>query len=41
MSFYGVCLVGAVANVGVATAIYAVLPWWALASFLGAVAGAV
>ena len=41
LSFYGVCSVGAVANVGVATAIYAVLPWWALASFLGAVVGAV
>ncbi len=41
LSFYGVCSVGAVANVGVATALYAVLPWWALASFLGAVVGAV
>ncbi len=39
-SFYGVCSVGAIANVGVATAIYAVVPWWALAGFAGALVGA-
>ncbi len=39
-SFYGVCSIGAVANVGVATAVYAVLPFWALAGFAGAVVGA-
>ncbi len=40
ISFYAVCAVGAVANVGVAEAVYRVLPMWALASFLGAVVGA-
>ncbi|MBZ0129459.1 MAG: glycosyltransferase family 2 protein [Rhodobacteraceae bacterium] len=40
LSFYAVCAVGAVANIGVATAIYAVLPWWALAGFFGALVGA-
>ena len=40
MSFYGVCSVGAVANVGVATAVYAVLPYGLLAGFLGALVGA-
>lgn len=40
LSFYGVCSVGAVANVGVATAVYAVLPYWAIAGFLGASVGA-
>jgi len=40
LSFYGVCSVGAVANIGVATAIYAVLPWWAFAGFMGALIGA-
>ncbi len=40
LSFYGVCSVGAVANVGVATAVYAVLPFWALAGFAGAFVGA-
>jgi len=39
-SFYGVCSVGAVANIGVATAIYAVLPHWAFAGFCGAFVGA-
>jgi dolichol-phosphate mannosyltransferase len=41
LSFYAVCSVGAIANVGVATAVYAALPWWAFASFLGALTGAV
>jgi dolichol-phosphate mannosyltransferase len=40
LSFYGVCAVGAVANVGVATAVFAVLPYWALAGICGAVVGA-
>ncbi len=39
-SFYGVCSVGAVANIGVASAIYAVLPYWAFAGFCGALVGA-
>ncbi len=40
VSFYGVCSVGAIANIGVATAVYSVLPYWALAGFTGAVIGA-
>jgi len=40
LSFYGVCSVGAVANIGVATAIFAVVPNWALAGFVGAFIGA-
>ena len=40
LSFYGVCSVGAVANVGVATAVYAVLPYGLLAGFMGALVGA-
>lgn len=40
LSFYGVCSVGAVANIGVATAVYAVLPYWAVASLSGALVGA-
>ena len=40
LSFYGVCSVGAVANIGVATAIFAVLPFAGFASFCGAVVGA-
>ena len=40
ISFYGVCSVGAVANVGVATAVYAVLPYGLLAGFMGALVGA-
>jgi len=40
LSFYGVCSVGAVANIGVATAVYAVLPYWALAGICGAFVGA-
>ena len=40
LSFYGVCAIGAVANVGVATAVYAVLPMWAVAGLAGAVVGA-
>lgn len=39
-SFYAVCAVGAVANVGVAQSVYAVLPVSPVASFLGAVVGA-
>lgn len=40
LSFYAVCSVGAVANIGVATAVYAVFPFWALAGFCGAFIGA-
>ncbi len=40
LSFYGVCSVGAVANIGVATAVFAVLPYWAFAGFCGAFIGA-
>lgn len=40
LSFYAVCSVGAAANIGVATAVYAVLPYWAFAGFCGAVIGA-
>ncbi len=40
ISFYGVCSVGAIANIGVATAVFAVLPFWALAGFVGAFIGA-
>ena len=40
ITFYGVCSVGAVANVGVATAVFAILPYWAFAGFCGAVVGA-
>ena len=41
LSFYLVCSVGAVANVGVAETIYNIVPAWALASVVGAVVGAV
>lgn len=40
LTFYAVCSVGAVANVGVATVTYAVLPYWALAGIVGAFVGA-
>lgn len=40
VTFYGVCSVGAVANIGVATAFYAVVPNWALAGVSGAIVGA-
>ncbi len=40
LSFYGVCSVGAVANIGVATAIFVVFPFWAIAGFCGALIGA-
>jgi len=40
LSFYGVCSVGAVANIGVATAIFATFPVWFLAGFAGAFIGA-
>ena len=39
-SFYLVCSVGALANIGLATALFAALPNWGLASLAGAVAGA-
>ncbi len=41
LSFYAVCAIGAVANVGVAEAVFAVLPQPEIASFCGAVVGAV
>lgn len=40
LSFYAVCSIGAVANVGVATAVFAALPSPELASLAGAVIGA-
>ncbi|MDA0221824.1 MAG: glycosyltransferase family 2 protein [Proteobacteria bacterium] len=40
LTFYAVCSVGAVANIGVATAIYTVLPYWAFAGICGAFVGA-
>ena len=40
LSFYAVCMVGAIANIGVAEAIYSALPYWAFASICGAVIGA-
>ncbi len=40
LSFYAVCGVGAVANVGVAGSVFAVVPNWALASIAGAAIGA-
>lgn len=40
LSFYAVCLVGAVANVGVAELLVALVPWWGIASIAGAVVGA-
>lgn len=40
LSFYAVCSVGAVANVAVAELTYQVFPYWALASFVGALLGA-
>lgn len=40
LSFYAVCAIGAVANVGVATAVFGVLPSPELASLSGAVIGA-
>ncbi len=40
LSFYAVCSIGAVTNVGVADAIFAVLPNWAVASLAGAAVGA-
>ncbi len=40
VTFYGVCAVGAVANIGVATAVYATFPYWALAGIAGAFVGA-
>ena len=40
MSFYGVCAIGAAANVGVAGAVHAALPQPELASVTGAVVGA-
>jgi dolichol-phosphate mannosyltransferase len=40
LSFYAVCALGAVMNVGVANVVFATLPLWALASFVGAITGA-
>ncbi len=40
LSFYAVCALGAVMNVGVANLFFANLPFWALASLVGAIAGA-
>lgn len=40
LSFYAVCALGAIANVGIADSVYAVLPNWVLASIAGAVMGA-
>ncbi len=40
LSFYAVCAIGAVMNVGVAGAVFSVAPQWALASIAGAVVGA-
>jgi dolichol-phosphate mannosyltransferase len=41
LSFYIVCSVGAVANVGIATFAYAEKPVWWLAGLAGALVGAV
>ncbi|MBV0913629.1 glycosyltransferase [Anianabacter salinae] len=40
LSFYAVCAIGAVMNVGVAEAVYSAVPQWALASTAGAIVGA-
>jgi dolichol-phosphate mannosyltransferase len=40
LSFYAVCAVGAVANVGVAELIFSLFPYWVFASIIGAVVGA-
>jgi dolichol-phosphate mannosyltransferase len=40
LSFYAVCALGAAMNVGVANLLFATLPLWALASIVGAIAGA-
>ncbi len=40
LSFYAVCLVGSVANVGVAELFLPLVPWWGIASIAGAVVGA-
>jgi len=40
LSFYAVCSLGAIANVGAAGAVYSVWPNWAAASMVGAVMGA-
>jgi dolichol-phosphate mannosyltransferase len=40
VSFYAICAVGAVANVGVGTLVYAEQPWWLLAGAAGALVGA-
>lgn len=41
LSFFGVCGIGAVVNVAIASAVYSVLPTWAIASACGAIVGAV
>ena len=40
LTFYAVCAVGAVANVGVAELIFRLFPYWVFASIIGAVVGA-
>ncbi len=40
LSFYAVCSVGAIANVGVAELIFRLFPYWAFASIIGAIVGA-
>jgi len=40
LSFYAVCMVGAVANVAIADLVFVAFPYWAVASFLGALVGA-
>ncbi|WP_368187337.1 glycosyltransferase [Aestuariibius sp. HNIBRBA575] len=40
LSFYAVCAIGALANVGVATITYTAIPAWAFASAVGAIVGA-
>lgn len=40
VSFYAVCSVGALINLGVASALFHAMPEWALASVVGAIAGA-
>jgi dolichol-phosphate mannosyltransferase len=39
LSFYAVCAIGAVANIGVAETVYQIVPGWAVASLAGAVVG--
>ena len=41
LSFYGVCSLGAVMNIAIGTIVFAVFPVWSVASFCGAVVGAI